>query len=298
MINDAVAAAKASDAVVAFLGIHQTQEREGVDRTTLDLPGSQNDLIKAVHAVGKPLVVVLINGGPLAIEWIAKNVSAIVEAFYPGEMGGDAIADILMGKISPGGRMPVTVYPSNFVKQRSMFDMGLRDGYGVTYRYYEGEALWDFGDGLSYTTFTYDWSNDEVSSSSSYTTDDVINSPINYTIVVRNTGSMTGDEVVLAYLNGPPYPGGPVRELFGFERVRLRPGESATVHFSVPPPILASVDVDGRQAVKSGRYGVRVGKLERKFDLTGEERVLFDLAAVKRRQKNPVMISERVDFVP
>ena len=294
MISDAVAAAKASDAVVVFLGIHQKQEREGLDRTTLDLPGSQNDLITAVHGAGKPTIVVLINGGPLAIEWIQQNVPAIVEAFYPGEMGGDAVADMLMGKISPGGRLPVTFYPSDFVNKRSMFDMSLSDNGGITYRYYTGKPLWEFGDGLSYTTFSYNWSSFQNDVVSSYTTDEAVDSSLNYTVVVKNTGSMTGDDVVLAYLMSPPYPGGPLKELYGFQRVHLAPGESTTVHLTVPPQVLASVDVEGVQAVKAGRYRVRIGQLEKEFTLVGNDRVLFDLKAIKERHKmkNPDLISQ------
>ncbi|XP_065841345.1 uncharacterized protein [Oscarella lobularis] len=282
MIKDAVAAAKTSDVVIIFVGLDETQESEGKDRTVLDLPGSQNDLVEAVYAAGKPTVVVLINGGPLAVSWIQDHVPAIVEAFYPGEMGGDAIADVLLGKISPAGRLPVTVYPSDFVNKRSMFDMSLSDNGGITYRYYAGKALWEFGYGLSYTSFSYNWSS-LTSDVVNYNIDDVIRSPINYTVVVTNTGSMLGDDVVLAFLTSPPYPGGPLKELFGFQRVRLAPGESTTVHLSVPPLVLASVDGDGVQAIKSGRYGVRVGELESEFNLVGQERVLFNLKTIRER---------------
>ena len=118
-IADAVSLVKSSDVALVFVGLDQSQEREGHDRTILDLPGVQLQLIQSVVGTGKPTVVVLINGGPLAIEWVKDNVHAIVEAFYPGEMGGDAISDVLLGKISPGGRLPYTVYPTEFAQKKA-----------------------------------------------------------------------------------------------------------------------------------------------------------------------------------
>lgn len=120
----------------------------------ITLPGVQEDLAKAIYATGKPVVVVLINGGALAIEWIKNNIPAIIEAFYPGENGAQAIAEILFGDVNPSGKLPITIFPSNYVNQISLFDMNMSDGPGRTYRYYKGTPLWPFGFGLSYTNFS------------------------------------------------------------------------------------------------------------------------------------------------
>ena len=286
LIDAAATAAASSDVAVVFVGLHQTQEREGLDRTTLDLPGAQTQLIQKVVATKKPTVVVLINGGPLAIEWVAKHVPAIVEAFYPGEMGGDAIADVLLGKVNPSGRLPYTIYPSDFVSKRSMFDMSLRDNGGITYRHYTGKPLWEFGFGLSYTTFNYTWDS-STRLYSTFTTEDALNvhdTPIQYTVTVRNTGSLAGSDAVLAFLTNDltAHPDAPLKELYGFSRVFLQPGESTTVHLSVPPSVVSQVDKRGVEAILPGLYGVQIGGLRAQFELVGNKQVTFDMDGLKR----------------
>jgi beta-glucosidase-like glycosyl hydrolase len=280
-IADAVNVVKSSDVALVFVGLDQSQESEGHDRTILDLPGVQLEFVQSVVATGKPTVVVLINGGPLAIEWIKDNVHAIVEAFYPGEMGGDAIADVLLGKISPGGRLPYTIYPSDFVSKRSMFDMNLRDNGGITYRYYTGDALWEFGFGMSYTTFEYTWMMPEYPRA--LTTHLAAKDGINYTVKVTNTGHMAGDEVVLGFLNNSDHEDAPIRELFAFERISLDPGQSEVVYLTVPPEVLSLVDERGVEAIVPGRYGVKIGVLETEVNLKGDTQILFDLMEVKKR---------------
>lgn len=140
-------AARSAQVAIVAVGLDGSQEEEGHDRETITLPGVQEELVRAIVATGTPTVVVLINGGQLAIEWIKDNVPAIVEAFYPGELGGDAVADVLLGAYNPAGRLPYTVYPADFVR-RSFFNMNLRTDGGITYMFYEGQALWEFGWGL------------------------------------------------------------------------------------------------------------------------------------------------------
>jgi len=157
----ATSLASKAQVVIMFVGLHPGQgggdarEDEGWDRHQIALPGVQGQLIQAVHAANPKIVLVLIHGGPLGIDWEKANVPAIVDAFYPGSMGGDAIASILAGDVSPSGRLPNTIYPADFVNVRDIWDMNLRDKGGITYRYYTGTPLWEFGFGLSYTTFAY-----------------------------------------------------------------------------------------------------------------------------------------------
>ena len=301
-IADAVAAAKASDVALVFIGLDQQQEREGHDRTTLDLPGQQLQLVQQVFAANKNTVVVLINGGPLAIEWIKANIPAIVEALYPGEMGGDAIANILFGKVSPSGRLPYTIYPSNYTL-RSYRDMSLSDNGGCTYRYYTGNALWWFGEGMSYTTFNYSWANPDehsrhfVAERLGRGTD-----TLTYTVTVKNTGNMASDDVILGFLTGT-LPENPQRELFDFGRVHLAPGESATVHLSMPPQVLASVSKDGVQEIRPGKYRIVVGDLESSFVVDGKKHVLFSLPEMKERHKRrgrtaPTVVEMRKPILP
>lgn len=282
-IADAVNLVKSSDVALVFVGLDQSQEREGHDRTILNLPGVQQQLVENVVGTGKPTVVILINGGPLAIEWVKDHVHAIVEAFYPGEMGGDAIADILLGKISPGGRLPYTVYPTEFAQQRSMTDMRLRSNSGITYRHYKGTPLWEFGFGMSYTSFSYSWPS--TSPQPYFATDYAVEGSIQYTVNVTNTGRMAGDEVVMGFVNSTD-PDAPLKELFAFERIHLEPGESKIVHLSVPPSVLSLVDSNGVETVRPGMYGIQIDGLSTRLVLSGESRVLFDLPAIKKRHES------------
>ena len=287
-IADAVSAAKASDVALVFIGIDGSIENEGHDRTTIDLPGAQLQLVQQVYAANKNTVVVLINGGPLAIEWIKDNVPAIVEAFYPGELGGDAIANILFGKVNPSGRLPYTIYPADFV-QRSFFDMSLRDNGGCTYRYYTGKPLWTFGDGMSYTTFNYSWA-DGTKHGHRFLAKHLGKGEdtVHYTVTVKNTGSMAGSDSVLGFLMGE-LPDNPQKELFDFGRVTLDAGESATVHLAMPAEVLASVDKDGVQEIRSGKYEIKIGDLSSGFEVHGENHKLFNYPEIQHRHKKKEM---------
>jgi beta-glucosidase len=247
--QEALEAAKQADAVIMVLGLSPRLEGEemkvpvegfqGGDRLNLDMPRSQEDLLKAVTALGKPVVLVLMNGSALAVNWARDHVPAIVEAWYPGQAGGTAIADVLFGDYNPAGRLPVTFYKS--VDQLPPFtDYHMK---GRTYRYFEGEPLFPFGYGLSYTSFAYRKLTvpKQVSAGAD----------ARVTVEVENTGAVAGEEVVQLYLNGAA-PNGPLRSLEGFQRIALRPKERKTVDFTIPARQLATpgavrVSLGGRQ---------------------------------------------------
>lgn len=255
---EALAAAERADVVIMCLGLSPDLEGEegntpkskaGGDRTGLDLPGMQEELLKAVVAVGKPVVLVLFSGSPLAVNWAHENVPAILQAWYPGEEGGTAIADVLFGDYCPGGRLPVTFVKS--LEQLPPFtDYSMK---GRTYRYMEDEPLYPFGYGLSYTAFEY--SNlrldaDKVPAGQSVTV----------SVDVTNTEKMAGDEVVQLYLKDlEASVSVPFHELKGFARIRLQPGESKTVSFVITPRQMALIDNDGKCILEPGRFRVTVG---------------------------------------
>ena len=241
---EAVATARRSDAVILVLGLTNQLEGEemrvqvagfqGGDRTTLDLPTSQERLLESVAAVGKPTILVLLNGSALAINWADAHVPGIVEAWYPGQAGGTAIADVLFGDYNPAGRLPVTFY-------RSVDDLPAFDNYnmaGRTYRFFDGPPLYPFGFGLSYTTFRYD---------SLQTSADTLltNGTIDVHVNVTNTGRRAGDEVVQLYVQhlGSAV-SRPRQDLRGYRRVSLQPGETRRVTFALPARSLAYWNVD------------------------------------------------------
>jgi len=273
---EAITNAKDADIAIVFLGIDQSIESEGNDRVTIDLPGVQLQLIQEIVATGTPTVVVLINGGALAIEWIKANVPGILEAFYPGEMGSFAIADVLFGDYNPGGKMAYTILPAEYVNQIPLTDMNMTDGPGRTYRYYTGTPIWPFGWGLSYTTFTIDWESNSMKPKTFATNDDL--SQVYFRAKVTNTGSIAGDEVVQAFITGT----GPIKQLFGFQRVSLQPGESKEVFFAGTAKIFSQVNTFGDRIVKEGTYGIILTNgvdqhLHTKITLTGHPQVLFSL---------------------
>jgi beta-glucosidase len=254
----AVAAAKNADVVVAVVGITSHLEGEempvdqpgfsGGDRTSLDLPKPEEDLLQAVAITGKPLVVVLMNGSALGVNWEKAHANAILEAWYSGEEGGTAIAETLSGKNNPAGRLPVTFYKD--VRQLPHFeDYAMK---GRTYRYFEGEPLWPFGYGLSYTTFSY-------SKLSLPSTPIHAGDPLNASVTVTNTGKLAGDEVVQLYLKFPDVAGAPRRALRGFQRIHLETGANRKVEFHLNPRDLSMVTDAGDIIVAQGEYAVSVG---------------------------------------
>ncbi len=258
-IEQAVSAARQSDAVVLVLGISPALEGEemkvnvegfrGGDRTSLSLPKAQEDLLKAVQAAGKPVIVVLMNGSALAVNWADENVAAIVEAWYPGEEGGTALADVLFGDYNPGGRLPVTFYKS--VEQLPPFEDYRMQG--RTYRYFKGEPLYPFGFGLSYTKFKYD--NLKLSAKKIEAGDHV-----RISVDVQNTGERAGDEVVQLYVTdlASSFPL-PIRSLAGIRRVFLKPGEKRTVSFDLAPEQMSVIDDKGRRVVEPGDFSISAG---------------------------------------
>jgi beta-glucosidase len=257
-IIEAAAAARLADAVVAVVGITSKLEGEemkvevpgfqGGDRTNLNLPEEEQSLLGALRGTGKPLVVVLMNGSALAVNWVQEHANAILEAWYSGEEGGIAIAETLAGVNNPAGRLPVTFYKG--VEQLPPFD-----DYAMknrTYRYFAGEPLYPFGYGLTYSRFEY--SNLKLSSTGLPAGD-----PLTVEVDVKNTSQRAGDEVVQLYLSFPKLPGAPLRALRGFTRVRLEAGELRHLQLVMQPRDLSYVNESGARLVTAGDYVISVG---------------------------------------
>ena len=254
----AIDAAKQADLVIMALGLSPRIEGEemniqidgfsGGDRTEIDLPEPQQKLLEQVCALGKPIVLVLLNGSAVAVNWADEKLPAILEAWYPGGQGGTAVAEALAGDFSPSGRLPVTFYKS--VDQLPSFDdysMAKR-----TYRYFDRDVLYPFGYGLSYTSFSY--ANARVDDRSSSGEGNVIVS-----VDVTNTGGIQGEEVVQLYLSHSGIKGAPLRSLESFQRVQLDPGQKKTVNFRLEERQLSVVDEDGNRRIIPGTVKVWVG---------------------------------------
>jgi len=230
----AVTLARSSDLVVMVLGEHEEMSGEAASQSTLDLPGRQRELLETVSALGKPVVLVLINGRPLDISWAVGRVPAILEAWHPGTEGGNAIADLLYGDATPGGKLPVTwprssgqipIYYARHLTQKP------ETANDFTSHYWDiaSSPLYPFGYGLSYTTFAY--SNLRVSKS-----DAKVGESVQVLVDIQNTGPKAGEEVVQIYIHQRSgSTSRPVRELKGFERIALAPGEKKTVRFTLGP---------------------------------------------------------------
>ncbi|HEX8725524.1 MAG TPA: glycoside hydrolase family 3 C-terminal domain-containing protein, partial [Gemmatimonadaceae bacterium] len=270
----AVQAAEDADAVVLVLGITPRMEGEemplhidgfdGGDRTKLALPDPQEQLMRAVVAVGKPTVLVLLNGSPLGVNWASRHVPAILEAWYPGQAGGTAIAETLFGDNDPGGRLPVTFYHS----ARDLPPFDSYDMAGRTYRFFNGTPLYPFGYGLSYTTFTY---------ANLRTTADSVGAgdTVAVSVDVTNTGQRAGDEVVQLYVRYPESAvTRPNEDLRGFARVTLPPGQTRTVRLRVPVSSLAYWQPSRqRWTVESTPVQIAVGSSSADIRLTTMVRV-------------------------
>ncbi|HEX8016017.1 MAG TPA: glycoside hydrolase family 3 C-terminal domain-containing protein [Flavobacterium sp.] len=258
ILQEAIQTANQADAVVLVLGLNERLEGEemkveaegfeGGDRTSLSLPANQEELMKAMIATGKPVILVLINGSALSINWANDNVPAILTAGYPGQQGGNAIADVLFGDYNPAGRLPVTYYKS--VDQLPPFEN--YDMKGRTYRYFDKKPLYPFGFGLSYTKFKY--SNLKFPASPSSEKD------FEVSVDVTNIGERDGDEVVELYLKdekaSTPRP---ILQLEGFERISLKKGESKTVRFTITPRQLSLINKKGQRIVEPGWFTISVG---------------------------------------
>ncbi len=255
-LNEAVAVAKNADAVIAFVGLSPQLEGEempikiegfaGGDRTSIDLPAAQQKLLEAVSAMGKPVIVVSLSGSALALGWARDHAAAVLQSWYPGVAGGEAIARTLAGLNNPAGRLPVTFYAgTGDLPPFTDYSMKSR-----TYRYYAGTPLWGFGYGLSYSSFRYG----ALRLSSRELT---VNEPLRATVHVTNTSKRAGDEVVEAYVK-TPQAGGPIHALAGFERVHLAAGESRDVALTLNPRSLSSVDDGGNRSLLAGIYQITI----------------------------------------
>jgi beta-glucosidase len=278
LIEDAVTKAKKSDLIIAFLGEDNRIVGESRSRSSLDLPGNQRKFLMELKKTGKPVVLVLINGRPLSINWANENIPAIVEAWFPGLYGGTAIADVLFGKYNPGGKMSVTTpktvgqIPFNFPykpdSQAGQENFGSPNGYGVSRIV---DELFPFGYGLSYTTFEY--SNLKITPENGG-----LESSLEVTFNVKNTGDYDGEEIVQLYINDEvssvtQY----VKQLRGFERVSLKAGEEKKVNFTINPDDLALHNRNMKLVVEPGKFNVYIGssstdvRLEDSFTLTDKQ---------------------------
>jgi beta-glucosidase len=255
---EAIAAAKNADAVIAVVGITSQLEGEempvsepgflGGDRTSIDLPGPEEELVEGVAATGRPLAVVLLNGSALAVNWIHEHANAVLDAWYPGEEGGAAVAETLNGKNNPAGRLPVTFYTG--VNQLPNFeDYGMANR---TYRYFKDKPLYPFGYGLGYTTFKYSDLSVQVQAVAA-------GQPVVADVMITNTGKVAGDEVVQVYLKFPAVKGAPLIALRGFQRVHLETGASQKVHFDLKDRDLGIVTEDGNPIIAQGDYTISIG---------------------------------------
>jgi beta-glucosidase len=258
LIEQAVSAAKESDAVILVLGLSQRLEGEemaikidgfvGGDRTSLNLPASQEKLLDEVVATGKPVVVVLMSGGALSINSAQDKAAAILLAGYGGQQGGNAVADIIFGDYNPAGRLPVTYYKS--IDQIPAFEN--YDMTGKTYRFFSKEPLYPFGYGLSYTTFKYS----ELSIPETMAAGD----QVNIKVKVTNTGKVAGDEVVELYLTDEKATTPrPIRQLEGFTRISLKAGESKVVEFKLEPRQFSMINNKEKRVIEPGYFTISVG---------------------------------------
>jgi beta-glucosidase len=272
---EAVAVARAADQVVLALGETREMSGEAASRSTLDLPGRQEELIRAIKATGKPVAVVLFNGRPLALEDVVGDVPALLEAWFPGVQAGNAVADAVFGKVNPGGKLPVSFprrlgqVPIYYNHEPTGRPCNPDSKYNSRHRDIPSCApLYEFGYGLSYTTFQV--SNLQLSAGSVSR-----HGSLRASVTVTNTGSRSGDEVVQLYIHDPVASiSQPVRRLRGFERVTLNPGQSQTVSFTLDKSDFGFYDARGRFVVEPGQVDVYAGNssnasLTRSFTVRG-----------------------------
>lgn len=256
--RDLAASTEDADVIVAVVGLTSDLEGEempvqvdgfeGGDRTTLALPADQRAFLAKVKATGKPLVLVTMNGGAIDLSWAKENAAAIIEAWYPGQSGGLAIANILSGKADPGGRLPLTFY-------KSVADLPPFSDYGMegrTYRYFRGTPVYPFGHGLSYTRFHYDPLIIEP-------LDGAAENGLRVSTRVTNIGQRQGNEVAQLYITPTAFDGAPRTALRGFQRLSLKAGESQSVTFTLSPRDLSFVTLAGERMLIPGSYELNVG---------------------------------------
>jgi len=287
MFGEAVETAKKVDEVVVVVGLDQTQEKEERDRIKLTLPGQQENLVYQVsRAAKRPVVLVILSGGPVDVSFAVNDpqISSIIWAGYPGQAGGQALAEIIFGDYNPGGRLPMTWYPQDFVKI-PMTDMNMRPnhdtGYpGRTYRFYTGKKVFEFGQGLSYSAYSYNFSSTTIKKIDLNVTMEhvealgdrgkanvrVENTPcrklkFRSSIFVRNHDKMDGRHVVLLYSKSPAtHKGAPQKQLIGFRSVHVQGKHTAKVTFVVKPcDHFSTVEENGRRVLAIGSHSLIVG---------------------------------------
>ncbi len=276
---EAVRIAREADVVVMVVGEHQDMSAEARNRSSLDVPGVQQQLVERVHAVGKPTVAVLMNGRPLSIPWMVQHVPAIVESWYLGVEHGNAVADVLFGAVNPSGRLPITFprtvgqVPIYYNHMNTGRPSDEKERYTSKYFDIPFTPLYAFGHGLSYTTFRY--SAPTLSRSKGTTADSVTVS-----VTVTNTGARSGDEVVQLYVRDDAGSvSRPVKELKGFRRISLAAGASETVTFRLTPDELSFYGAQYRRVIEPGTFTIMVGPSSDRvqsttLELTGRTRVL------------------------
>ena len=268
-MDEAIVAAEDCDVIIAVLGEDERCTGESRSRTDLSLPGRQQQLLEKLHATGKPVVLVLINGQPLTINWADRNIPSILEAWFPGQLGGEAIANTLFGVYNPGGRLSVT-FPKSIgqIEYNFPFKPGSHGGQYTSGPNGSGDTrvlgpLYPFGYGLSYTTFKYD--NLQVSQPNSGT-----ESPVTVSVDITNTGKRAGDEVVQLYLRDKVSSVIAYESVLrGFERISLQPGETKKVVFTLQPEDLQILDRHMEWTVEPGEFEVRVGASSTDIRLRG-----------------------------
>ncbi|PWJ41905.1 glycoside hydrolase family 3 protein [Sediminitomix flava] len=264
LLAPAVKAAKEADAVILCLGLSPDIEGEEMpvllegfdkgDRSDIRLPKPQRELLQEIMKTGKSVTLVLMNGSALAVNYAAENVPAILEAWYPGQFGGKAIADVLFGDYNPAGRLPVTFYKSvDDLPHFKSYDMTNR-----TYKYFKGEPLFPFGHGLSYTTFKYSELNLPKMLEAG--------KKVNVSVDVTNTGDYDGDEVVQLYVSMPDAELAPIRSLIGFDRIHLKKGETKRVTFNLKPEQLKVITLGGNKINYKGTVQFSVGGKQAGFE--------------------------------
>jgi len=256
--EEAIEIAKKSEIIIMVLGIsakYESEEGEAKeseamgDRIHMNLPGVQEDLLKVIHEIGRPIILVLTSGSALSVNFAKEHIPAIIHAWYPGQEGGKATADVIFGDYNPAGRLPITFYKS--VEQLPDFkDYSMENR---TYKYFKGEPLYSFGYGLSYTKFKY--GNLEINPLKANTDKD-----IHLSVDIENIGKYSGDEVVQLYISNNTAPIHlPIRELKGFKRIHLKPGEVKTVSFTLKPYHLSYITEEGKRILEPGKFTVSVG---------------------------------------
>lgn len=268
-MDEAIVAAEDCDVIIAVLGEDERCTGESRSRTDLSLPGRQQQLLEKLHATGKPVVLVLINGQPLTINWADRNIPSILEAWFPGQLGGEAIANTLFGVYNPGGRLSVT-FPKSIgqIEYNFPFKPGSHGGQYTSGPNGSGDTrvlgpLYPFGYGLSFTTFEYD--NLRISQPNSGT-----ESPVTVSVDITNTGKRTGDEVVQLYLRDKVSSVIAYESVLrGFERISLQPGETKKVVFTLQSEDLQILDRHMEWTVEPGEFEVRVGASSTDIRLRG-----------------------------